>query len=231
MLYDFHTHTFLSDGELSPAELIRRARVNGYTAIAVTDHVGLWDQERVLEILVRECEMARQEMGILAIPGVELTHVPASKIGEAAKRARSLGARIVIVHGETITEPVEEGTNRAALECPDVDILAHPGLLSEEDARLAAQGGTLLELSARKGHSLTNGHVARVAASADARLVVDSDAHAPEDLLTEAMAVQVARGAGLSQQSVKTALLTNPQELVGRLTLSDQAPRQTSPRG
>ena len=231
MLYDFHTHTFLSDGELSPAELIRRARVNGYTAIAVTDHVGLWDQERVLEILVRECEMASREMGILAIPGVELTHVPASMIGEAAKRARSLGARIVIVHGETITEPVEEGTNKAALESPDVDILAHPGLLSEEDARLAAQRGILLELSARKGHSLTNGHVARVAESADARLVVDSDAHAPGDLLTEAMAVQVARGAGLLPHSVKTALQTNPQDLVRRLNLSDQASRQTSPRG
>ena len=49
MLYDFHTHTFLSDGVLSPVELIRRAVSNGYTAIAVTDHAGLGDQERVLD--------------------------------------------------------------------------------------------------------------------------------------------------------------------------------------
>ena len=180
MLYDFHTHTFLSDGELSP---------------------------------------------------VELTHVPPSKIGEAAKRAKSLGARIVIVHGETITEPVQEGTNRAALECPDVDILAHPGLLTEKDARLAAQRGILLELSARKGHSLTNGHVARMALRTDAQLVVDSDAHAPQDLLTETIAVAVARGAGLTPQSAKIALQANPQELIGRLNLSDWASRQTSPRG
>lgn len=231
MLYDFHTHTFLSDGELSPAELIRRARVNGYTAIAVTDHVGLWDQERVLEILVRECEMARQEMGILAIPGVELTHLPPSKIAEAAQRARSLGAQIVIVHGETIMEPVAEGTNRAALECPDVDILAHPGLLTEEEARLAAERGVLLELSARKGHSLTNGHVARIATGADALLVVDSDAHAPEDLLTERMAVEVARGAGLTPESAKTALQANPLELIGRLGLSDTTLHHASPKG
>ena len=40
-MYDFHTHTFLSDGVLSPMELIRRAHVRGYRAMAVTDHVGL----------------------------------------------------------------------------------------------------------------------------------------------------------------------------------------------
>jgi len=40
-MYDFHTHTFLSDGVLSPIELIRRALVRGYKAIGVTDHVGI----------------------------------------------------------------------------------------------------------------------------------------------------------------------------------------------
>ena len=40
-MYDFHTHTFLSDGVLSPIELIRRALVQGYKVMAVTDHVGI----------------------------------------------------------------------------------------------------------------------------------------------------------------------------------------------
>ena len=39
-MYDFHTHTFLSDGVLSPIELIRRALVRGYKAMAITDHVS-----------------------------------------------------------------------------------------------------------------------------------------------------------------------------------------------
>ena len=39
-MYDFHTHTFLSDGVLTPVELIRRAHVAGYRVIAITDHVG-----------------------------------------------------------------------------------------------------------------------------------------------------------------------------------------------
>ena len=37
-LYDFHAHSFFSDGELLPMELIRRAVVKGYTALAITDH-------------------------------------------------------------------------------------------------------------------------------------------------------------------------------------------------
>ena len=217
MLYDFHTHTFLSDGVLSPVELIRRAVSNGYTAIAVTDHAGLGDQDRVLDILVKECDMASQEMGIMAFPGVELTHVPPKRIAEAARKAKSLGAKIVLVHGETIKEPVAEGTNRAALECPDVDILVHPGMLTEADAELAVQAGIYLELSARAGHSLTNGHVARTAISVGANLVVDSDGHAPADLLTEELAQQVALGAGLSGDVVSTVLHTNPQAIIANL--------------
>jgi len=219
LVYDFHTHTYLSDGVLSPSELIRRAFVNGYKAIAVTDHVGLGDQERVLEVLVKECEMATKEMGILAIPGVELTHVPRHKIAEAASKARHLGAQIVIVHGETIKEPVQEGTNRAALECPDVDILAHPGLITEEEAALAATRGVFLELSARHGHSLTNGHVTRIAKGTRSLLVVNSDAHAPEDLLTDSAAEAVARGAGLQSQEIQHVLSDNPQALLGKLSL------------
>ena len=66
----------------------------------------------------------------------------------------------MVVHGETLVEPVEEGTNHEAIMA-GVDILAHPGLISEEDVRLAKERKVLLEISARKGHSLSNGHVAR----------------------------------------------------------------------
>ena len=57
-MYDFHTHTFLSDGVLSPVELIRRALDQGYRAIAVTDHVGLGNVEYVVKTLVIDCGQA-----------------------------------------------------------------------------------------------------------------------------------------------------------------------------
>jgi putative hydrolase len=217
MVYDFHTHTFLSDGELSPVELVRRALVNGYKAIALTDHAGLGTIKPVLKQLIEDCRIVREYWDIIAIPGLELTHLPARAIPEAARYAREYGAGIVIVHGETVVEPVEPGTNRVAIECPDVDIIAHPGLLTLEDARLAAETGTLIELSARRGHSITNGHVALTARAAGARMVVDSDAHAPQDLLTAAFARTVARGAGLSDPEADTTLQVNPVDLLERL--------------
>ena len=216
MLFDFHTHTFLSDGVLSPIELMRRAAANGYTAMAVTDHAGINDQERVLEILVKECAEATENMGITVVPGVELTHVPPHRIGEAARRAKANGARIVLVHGETIKEPVAKGTNRAALESPDVDILVHPGMITEEEADIARQAGIYLELSARAGHSLTNGHVARTAMAVGANLVVDSDGHAPGDLLTEELARQIVIGAGLTEEEFTLILETNPMALLAK---------------
>ena len=217
MLYDFHTHSFLSDGVLGPMELIRRAWAHGYNAIAVTDHVGPGNMEIVLPQVIRDCEVCRRSWGIQAIPGVELTHVPADAIAQLAHAAKQLGAKIVVVHGETIMEPVEPGTNLAAVTCPHVDILAHPGLLTLEEAGLAAQNNVYLEISARKGHSLTNGHVFKMGRAAGAKFLVDSDSHEPGDLLTEEFARKVALGAGLSDDELKEVLETNPQDLLRRI--------------
>jgi len=182
MVYDFHTHTTLSDGELLPIELIRRALVNKYPAIALTDHAATGELNHIIQETAEACALARSHWNILAIPGIELTHVPADAIAEAAKKAKELGAWIIVVHGETIVEPVENGTNLAALHSPHVDILAHPELLSLEEAQLAATNGIFLEISARKGHCLTNGHIASLAQQVGAELLLNSDAHNEHDL-------------------------------------------------
>lgn len=216
-MYDFHTHTFLSDGVLSPIELIRRASVRGYKGMAVTDHVGIGNLEFVVKTLVKDCAMATKRWDILALPGVEVTHVPKEDIDLVARTAKELGAKVVTVHGETIVEPVEPGTNEAAIRSPSVDILAHPGLISYEDARLAAENNVFLEISARKGHSFTNGHVVQIARKAGASLVLDSDAHEPEDLLTVEMSYRIAKGAGLTDEETHVLLQLNPEKLLDRL--------------
>jgi histidinol phosphatase-like PHP family hydrolase len=137
------------------------------------------------------------ELGIILLPGVELTHLPPALIGPAVVRARELGAKIIVVHGETLVEPVAGGTNRAALEA-GADILAHPGLITREEAELAAAKGVFLEITTRPGHALANGHVAAVARAAGARLLLNNDAHAPADLVTPEMAEKIALGAGLT---------------------------------
>jgi putative hydrolase len=216
MLYDFHTHTFLSDGVLLAIELIRRAEVNGYTAIGVTDHVSASNVESVVKALVADCRLAERHWEIRALPGVELTHLPPEAISELAAAARGYGAQLVVVHGETPVEPVAPGTNRAAAACADVDVLAHPGLLEPAVAALAAQHGVFVEISSHYGHCLGNGAVLAAARATGARLLVNSDSHTPKDLHTPEFVARVARGAGMGEEEATAALQTNAQELLAR---------------
>ncbi|MBC8511815.1 MAG: histidinol phosphate phosphatase domain-containing protein [Dehalococcoidia bacterium] len=224
MLYDFHTHTFHSDGVLSPIELIRRAFVKGYSAIAITDHVALGSLGRVTNEIKDDCALARAHWNILAIPGVELTHLPPQAISEVAQKAKEMGARLVIVHGETSTEPVEQGTNLAAVQSPYVDILAHPGLITTEEAALAAQNNVFIELTSRTGHSTTNAHVALISQKAQARLLVNSDAHNEDDLLTPALAEAVLHQAGLGEHHYEQILNRNPLLLIDKVNRSSSHP-------
>ncbi len=216
MVYDFHTHTFLSDGELSPVELIRRAMVNGYQAIGVTDHVGSGNLQRVIEELIKECRLVEKYWSIKAIPGVELTHTPAGSIDVLAKEARKMGAELVVVHGETLVEPVETGTNIAAVSSKWVDILAHPGLLSAKEAHIAAENGVFIEITARGGHNVGNGHVVKTGRAAGVNFLVNSDTHQPGNLLTADWARIVATGAGLDEAEVEKTLHHNPLVLLNK---------------
>lgn len=214
-MIDLHTHTIFSDGELIPAELTRRAAVAGYRAIGLTDHGDLSNMDLIIPRLVRVADDLGRAWGLTVVPGIELTHIPPAAIADAAREARTLGARLVVCHGETISEPVAEGTNRAALEA-DIDILAHPGLISEEEVQLAAERGICLELTTRRGHSLSNGHVARLALAGGALLVVNTDSHAPGDLTPLAQARRIALGAGLNEAQFEQCR-RNSEELVKRL--------------
>jgi putative hydrolase len=216
MLYDFHTHTFYSDGELSPLELIRRARVNGYQVIGITDHLAIGSLERVIKEVTRDCELANKYWDIIALPGVELTHLPAQAIDEVAREARKLGAQVVVVHGESIAEPVVEGTNMAAVQSAYVDILAHPGLITEEAATIAAKNGIFLELSGRKSHASTNRHVALIAEKTGAGILVDSDAHDEDDLLTAEKVETILEKACVDDRR-QEILVQNPQLLMEKI--------------
>ena len=152
---DLHMHTLFSDGELLPSELARRAEVLGHSTIAFTDHVDYSNIETITEIS-KAIEDINNNWNINVILGAEITHAPTQSIPALAKKARELGAKIVVVHGETLSEPVIEGTNLAAVSCEDVDILAHPGLITKEEAEIAKENDVALEISARKGHSLVN---------------------------------------------------------------------------
>ena len=196
-MIDLHTHSILSDGELVPSELARRAQVKGYRIIGISDHADPSNLASIISSLLKLRDKMEHYRNITIIPGIEITHVPKGLIGEMITEARRLGAMYVVVHGETIAEPVEEGTNHEAI-LAGADILAHPGLISEDDVRLAAEKKVLLEISARKGHCLSNGHVAKIARKTGAPLIYNTDSHSPSDLTSEGEARRIVAGAGLT---------------------------------
>jgi histidinol phosphatase-like PHP family hydrolase len=205
-MIDLHTHTLLSDGELLPSELVRRAQVKGYKAIGLTDHCDRSNVDFVVPRIVRVAKALNSYWkDIKVIPGVELTHIPLEEINPLIKYVRRMGAQIVIVHGETLSEPVIPGTNRIAIES-GADILAHPGNISEEDAKRAARRGVYLEITTRKNHSAANRHVAEMARKTGAKLILNTDGHKPDDITTKAEAESVLQEAGLSQPEIEEVL-------------------------
>jgi histidinol phosphatase-like PHP family hydrolase len=205
MMYDLHTHSLHSDGELLPIELIRRAAVLGYTSIGITDHVDASNISDVISAVAKVREEAKL-FGVDLICGVEITHVPPQEIHLLARRAKEEGAEVVIVHGESPVEPVAKGTNHAACTCNDVDVLAHPGFITLEEARLAKEHNVALEITARAGHNRTNGYVLMTAKKAGCTILVNSDAHSPSDLMDSEARTIVARGAGLSPDEAAEVL-------------------------
>lgn len=63
--YDLHTHSFFSDGTLSPAELVTRAHAQGVNVLALTDH-------DVTDGII-EAQSTAARLGITLIAGVEIS--------------------------------------------------------------------------------------------------------------------------------------------------------------
>ncbi|MGA9776044.1 MAG: histidinol phosphate phosphatase domain-containing protein [Candidatus Dormiibacterota bacterium] len=215
-LFDFHTHTTISDGHAAPLVMAGRCRDNGYAAYVCSDHVDEASVERRVPQIVEACRMVESELGLPAVPAVEVTRVPPDRVAVVAARARSLGARLVVVHGETLGDFPQPGLNLAAARCPDVDILGHPGLISDQAAEAARENGIHLEISAAGLHGLTNGHVAKVALRLGVSLVLDSDAHRPEALLTAERSRQLLQGSGLDLEEVLKVAQGSPLRVLAR---------------
>lgn len=186
-MIDFHIHvTPFSTGDahsgLLPTEALRLARCAGFRAVGLilrADAASLPLLFPPLLQLLRNCSLYA---GVEAFAGVELVHIPPALLPDAVAEARNMGAALVLAHGESLArnpaEAVETGTNLAAISA-GVDILAHPGLITPQDAAFAAEKGIHLELSLAPWHCLANAHIVRTAG--DAPLLLNSNARTSAD--------------------------------------------------
>jgi histidinol phosphatase-like PHP family hydrolase len=200
-MYNLHCHSLLSDGVLLPSEIAVRYQALGYKAIAITDHVDYSNIELTVKAILEFTQHWPRNSILKILPGIELTHLPLEQFKPLAKYARKEGIKVIVAHGETLVEPVIKGTNRAALEA-DIDILAHPGLISEEEAKFAKQKNIFLEITSRKGHCDTNGHVVEAGLKCGAKLIINNDSHAPEDITAPEDLIKTGLKSGLSQKEI-----------------------------
>lgn len=217
--HEFHSHTILSDGALLPVALMREAVIKNHAVLAITDHVDSSNLETVLTSLIKVEKETKGFIPIKFIPGVEVSYMPPPLIEKLSKRAKKYGAKIIIVHGQSPSEPVEEGTNACAVRLKGlVNILAHPGFISEEDVLLAAKNNVFLELSAKESHNSANKHIATLAKKHKALLLVNTDAHNEKNLITQEQAFNVAKDAGLTDEEAMQTIKMNPQELLAMIS-------------
>ncbi|MBK5112783.1 MAG: histidinol phosphate phosphatase domain-containing protein [Candidatus Heimdallarchaeota archaeon] len=213
---DFHTHSFLTDGVLLPIEQLRRAFIHGHVGYGITDHVSLSTLD-VIPKLIEDCKLATKHWGILALPGVEVTHVPVNAIEEVVEKSIEMGALIVVVHGETIAEPVEPGTNLKATQCKDVDILANPGLLTKDVADQCKKNNVFVEITSNRTHSITNGHVAKIGKESQVKFIQNTDTHSPGDMKSYEEGERILIASGFSKKESNVILQDNIREFLSRI--------------
>jgi histidinol phosphatase-like PHP family hydrolase len=216
-MYNLHCHSLLSDGALLPSEVAVRYLALGYKAIAITDHADYSNINSIINAIVEFTSHWPKDSKIQVLPGIELTHLPPAQFKPLAKHARREGIKVIVAHGETLIEPVIKGTNRAALEA-DIDILAHPGLISDEDTKLAAKRGVFLEITSRKGHSDTNPCVVEKSLKFNARMILNNDSHEPEDIVAFEEIEKIGYAAGLGRKDIDRIL-----DCVGRFVAEKNA--------
>jgi putative hydrolase len=200
-MYNLHTHSLLSDGCLLPSEIAVRYLAAGYKVVAITDHVDYSNIDSVIPAILKFTRNWPKDSKIKVLPGVELTHLPLGQFSSMVKYCRKKGIKIIVGHGQTTAEPVFQGTNRAAIEA-GVDILAHPGYISDDDAKLAKARGVFLEITSRDSHNRTNSFVVKQALKFKAKMILNHDSHDPEDIISPAQLKRVGIKAGLTASQV-----------------------------
>jgi DNA polymerase (family 10) len=224
---DLHMHTTASDGRADLETMALAAKQAGHSYIAITDHSqslamanGL-DERAALAHAARIRELNSRLADITLLAGIECDIRADGRMDLADDCLASLDIVIASVHSAFNQEP-QQMTDRLlrALECPWVDILAHPTgrlLLKREGYRYdmervfgaAARQGVAVEINSLVDRlDLSDTH-ARLARERGLKLVIDSDAHSPAALAGLRWGLVVARRAWLTPDDV---LNTRPLE-------------------
>lgn len=201
---EFHSHTTWSDGKGSVLEMAQAAHRHGYAYWAVTDHsVGLGvvqgvDGERLRqqrrEIDAANTWFAGQGLDFRVLQGSEVEILADGTLGLPDDVLATLDVAVASIHSaqrqdrDTITERCLK-----AVYNPHIDILGHPTsrligsrppteLDVERVLQACKETGTVVEINANPVRLDLNDVYARRAVELGCKLVINCDAHRPEEL-------------------------------------------------
>jgi DNA polymerase (family 10) len=221
---DLHTHTEWSDGHDSIEELARAAQDMGYQYIAITEHSagrgiahGL-DVDRLREQVAEIRALNECSMGIRVLTGIEVDIRADGRLDLPHEILSELDIVIAAVHS-AMSQSEEKMTRRvvAAIENPDVDVIAHPTcrLIGEREPiaidleavlQAAAKYNKIMEISAMPDRlDLKDIHAFR-ARDLGVKLAIGTDAHSIAHLALMRFGVGVARRAWCEPQHVLNTL-------------------------
>jgi DNA polymerase (family 10) len=222
---DLHMHTEATDGRDSIRQMAEAALARGLSYIAITDHSknlamtnGLDDARALAHVKrIREvdAEMQQQYEGrIRVLPGIEVDILADGALDLEDSTLAQMDIVVASVHSH-FAQPLEEMTARVlrAIENPHVRILGHPTgrkVLSREGyainidsiLRRAAELGVAVEHNASPARADLNDLNLRLAKEHGCKIVVDTDAHATEELDQMRYGITQLRRAWLTKEDV-----------------------------
>jgi DNA polymerase (family X) len=222
---DLHMHTEATDGRDTIRAMAEAALARGLSYIAITDHsknlamTNGMDDARALEHVRRirevDAEMQREHGGrIRVLAGIEVDILVDGALDLEDSTLAEMDIVVASVHSH-FSQPMEEMTARVlrALENPHVRILGHPTgrkVLGREayaidmDAilRRAAELGVAVEHNASPARADLNDLHLKLAKQHGCKIVVDTDAHATEELDQMRYGITQLRRAWLTKEDV-----------------------------
>jgi DNA polymerase (family 10) len=198
---DLHMHTNATDGRDTIRQMADAALARGLAYIAITDHSknlamtnGLDDARALAHVKrIREID-AEMEGRIRILPGIEVDILADGALDLDDGTLAQMDIVVASVHS-LFNQPTDEMTARVlrALENPHVRILGHPTgrkVLGREPYAInvdtilksAAQKGVAVEHNASPARADLNDLHLRLAKKHGCKIVVDTDAHATEEL-------------------------------------------------
>ena len=220
---DLQMHTTYSDGHGTLREMAEACAAIGYDFIAITDHTqglkiaggmtpaGFAEQWR--EMRTVEQELAAAGSGIRLLRSMEMNLDPEGRGDMPSDVCAACDIVLGAFHSKLRLGDDQTRRYIAAVENPDIDVLAHPrgrifnvraGLWCDWDAVLgrAAELDLAVEVDAYPDRQDLDVDLLRRAALAGVRVSIGSDSHHPVDLAAAELGLGAVLGAGVPAERV-----------------------------